>query len=591
MKILAVIQARMSSTRLPGKMLRPIVGRPLLWHVVHRLRKSALISEICVATTAEAGDDPLAEYAASLGVDVVRGDRDDVLGRFLLAADRHDPDVLVRVCGDSPMIEGALIDHLLKAMIEKGGDFVGLKPGVHTIHEGVDPFSRRALEILRCHARRDPIAREHVTAYFKQHPNKVRFVEADLPPGYEYCGARVSIDCPPDADFIEAVYDRLQAKPGEASLVELVALLRRDPSLLRINAQIRQKTASDMSGTFLIRCDGGPLRGFGHVKRCLTLARRLRDHHGFGVSFAMAEEALSMALVEKAGFAVIPWPKGMAEDVWLPELIATQQPLGVVFDVRTALSREAVERIRAGGALAIVLDDAHARRIAADLAFYPPLASPLDWTGSAAQVMTGPEWTLLGFDGRPTKRPASGRSRVLVTLGGSDPWGWTLPVAAAVATARLALSLSVVIGPGMKDRENIGARLRKLLPGVTIYDAPASMTEIFANTDLAVSAFGVSAQELAYLGTPAIYLCPTADHAQQAEVFAHAGCGVSLGHVEEPPAADLVRALEAMLSNPRTLQTMSEAGMRFIDGRGAERVADAIVGKLRSRRESQARSA
>src|SRR5262245_59031475 len=161
----------MGWTRLPGKVLKPIAGKPLLWHIITRLKRSRLIEEIAVATTTSPRDDAIVAFCEENGVPVVRGSEDNVLARFARAAEVLDADIIVRVSSDAPFVDADFIDHLVASMIEQSGDYVLLEDGAVTAHEGVDPFSRRALDKLMMDAASDPVAREHVTGYFKLHPD------------------------------------------------------------------------------------------------------------------------------------------------------------------------------------------------------------------------------------------------------------------------------------------------------------------------------------------------------------------------------------------------------------------------------------
>src|SRR3984957_19601105 len=134
-RIVAVIQARMGSTRLPGKVLKPIVGKPLLWHIVHRLKASRLIEEIAIATTTNVLDEAIVEFGLAEGIAVVRGPEDDVLARFARAAEQLDADIIVRVSSDAPFIDAGFIDHLLTSLMEQDGDYVLLEDGAVTAHE------------------------------------------------------------------------------------------------------------------------------------------------------------------------------------------------------------------------------------------------------------------------------------------------------------------------------------------------------------------------------------------------------------------------------------------------------------------------
>src|SRR5580698_2680156 len=143
LRIVAVIQARMGSTRLPGKVLKPIAGKPLLWHIVHRLKRSQFIEQVAIATSVNPRDDAIVEFGRENDVAVVRGPEDDVLARFARAAELLDADIIVRVSADAPFVDAGFIDHLVAALIEQNGDYVLLEEGAVTGHEGVDPFSRR----------------------------------------------------------------------------------------------------------------------------------------------------------------------------------------------------------------------------------------------------------------------------------------------------------------------------------------------------------------------------------------------------------------------------------------------------------------
>src|SRR6201996_8749186 len=191
-RVVAVIQARMGSTRLPGKVLKNIAGKPLLWHIVHRLQQSILIEQIAIATSTNPRDDAIVEWAKDNNVPVVRGSEDNVLARFARAAELLDADVIVRVSSDAPFIDAGFVDHLIAALLEQNGDYVLLEEGAQTAHEGVDPFTRRALDKLMMDAGGDPAAREHVTGYFKLHPDFVRVARAPAYPALAKEGARLT---------------------------------------------------------------------------------------------------------------------------------------------------------------------------------------------------------------------------------------------------------------------------------------------------------------------------------------------------------------------------------------------------------------
>ncbi len=583
--IAAVVQARMRSTRLPGKVLKEIVGQPLLWHILHRLRKSEMIQTICVATTTDPADDPIAAYATAQGAKVVRGPEDDVLARFALASHLIDPDIIVRVNADAPLVDAAFVDYLIREMLRVQADFVMLKPGLSAIHDGADPMSRWALDKLVLMAHQDPVAREHVSAYFKLHPNFVKIAHIDLPLKWQFKGARLSIDTPADVTFIETIYERLHAQAGEATLTDLVALLNREPSLLDLNGHVHQKAVTEQSGTVIVRCDGGGALGLGHVRRCLTLARRLRDAHGLGVRFAMNADKIATAPVMTEGFTIDLKPHGVDECEWLLGLIDKHQVLATVLDVRSSLSATSVMRLKGAGAIVGVIDDATQRRLAADFAVYPPVPQvfALNWEGAESEPLVGWEWVILGQDLGFPMRPGAARPRVLVSMGGTDPLGLTLPAVEAIARLPATFDATVVLGPGAAP--HLESEIGKVAPRFEIIRAPNDLPRLMAEADLGVISFGVTAYELGALGVPALYLCLTPDHAMSASAFECAGMGVSLGVAGEINDMMIAGAVQSLLADTERRRAMSAAGRMNLDGRGAERVAERIVRMIEEARE------
>src|SRR5262249_14078747 len=145
-RVVALIQARMGSTRLPGKVLRPVAGQPLLWHIVHRLKSCRLLEDIAVATSSNPADDAIVDWCSGHGITVVRGPENDVLAAHARAAEKLDADIIVQASCDAPFVDAGLVDHLVATLIEQDGDYVVM--GDETGQEGVEAFSRRALDRL-----------------------------------------------------------------------------------------------------------------------------------------------------------------------------------------------------------------------------------------------------------------------------------------------------------------------------------------------------------------------------------------------------------------------------------------------------------
>ena len=240
-RVVCIIEARFASTRLPGKVLMPILGEPMLARMIERLSRSRTVDSIVVATSTSHADDAVAEAAADAGAECFRGSEDDVLGRVVGAARAYDADVIAETTGDCPLHDAAILDKVVSDFLFGGANFVGnIHP--YTTPRGTDVrvFSAEDLaEIERTSA--DPADREHVSLYFWEHPEKYRLrnVTSDLP--HEAAALRLTVDTQADLDMVTAIYEELYPGNPEFSLADVLSLIERRPELAEINAQVQQK--------------------------------------------------------------------------------------------------------------------------------------------------------------------------------------------------------------------------------------------------------------------------------------------------------------------------------------------------------------
>ncbi len=145
--IVAVVQARMSSTRLPGKVLAEVAGHPMLWHVVHRLRRARLVNRIVVATSENPADDAIQQFCKQESIDCFRGSESDVLDRYYQAAQAFSADVVVRITADCPLIDSNIVDRVIQHFLDDDLDYVS-NALRYTYPDGLDVevFSFAALE-------------------------------------------------------------------------------------------------------------------------------------------------------------------------------------------------------------------------------------------------------------------------------------------------------------------------------------------------------------------------------------------------------------------------------------------------------------
>lgn len=243
-RVVAVIQARLGSTRLPGKSLADIAGKPMLEHVVERMRACACIDEIVLATTAEASDAPLVRLARTLGIRVYEGSTDDVLDRTYRAAVMARAEVIVRVTGDDPFKDAAVTEQVVRRLLEEKADYASNTTDP-TFPEGIDieAFTMIALERAWREARLSS-EREHVTPYIWTHPKL--FTLVNVAHSVDLSAMRWTVDYPQDLAFARAVYGELyHGRPF--GMKEVLDLLERKPELARINEGIARNAGYQRS--------------------------------------------------------------------------------------------------------------------------------------------------------------------------------------------------------------------------------------------------------------------------------------------------------------------------------------------------------
>ena len=234
-----IIQARMGSTRLSGKVLQPILGRPMLWWVMHRVQQARLLGKVVIATTTEPADDAIVALCERHGWSTFRGSEQDVLDRYYQAAQQYGADVVVRITSDCPLIDPWVIDYTISAHLSAAPQVDYTSNSIdRTYPRGLDTeaFSMDALR--RCW--RDatlPPEREHVTYYMYRHPE--RFNLLPVTNQVDYARHRWTVDTPEDMELVQRVYQHFGH--GDFHWREVLALLEAHPDWIQINQHIEQK--------------------------------------------------------------------------------------------------------------------------------------------------------------------------------------------------------------------------------------------------------------------------------------------------------------------------------------------------------------
>ncbi len=240
--VVALVQARMGSTRFPGKVLQLIDTHPVLWHVVNRIKAASRINEVVVTTSVRPENDAIRDFCLQQKIACFSGDEADVLDRFYQAAVFHRASHLVRVTGDCPLVDPGLIDQIAGICLSEELDYcaVGTGAGVadktnfKRFPDGMDAEMISLPTLKRIWSEATVSThREHVTPYLflNQHLFKMRYLECEK----DYSNLRLTLDYPEDLKLISSIFKKLGASNASFSIAEILRLFETEPELAQLN--------------------------------------------------------------------------------------------------------------------------------------------------------------------------------------------------------------------------------------------------------------------------------------------------------------------------------------------------------------------
>ena len=299
-RVVAVIQARMGSTRLPGKVLKKIGGKPVLGILVSRLKNSKQLDEIVIATTTQSDDDSIEVLSKELGVGCYRGSEEDVLKRYVEAADLFNADVVVRVTSDNPLTDAELMDELIETHLKTESDYsycndtpLGISTEIintnilNSVDEKADAITDR----------------EHVTLYIRSHPQDFEIL--NFRSGFLNEDIRLTIDTEEDFKLMNIINDDL-GELNNLKTLEVIEFLENNPKICDINKEVKQKNPELLKYTKIaFITDGNLKKGLGHVYRSLTLANNVKKELEAEIYFLTRSDEIIIKKIEDEGFSTI----------------------------------------------------------------------------------------------------------------------------------------------------------------------------------------------------------------------------------------------------------------------------------------------
>ena len=580
-KRIGILIARMTSSRLPGKSLRQIAGRPLVAYVLERLQAVSGLDEIWLATTAEEADAPLAAWGKAQGLHVLTypGKTDDVVGRITAVLDQAQPESFIFALGDSPFVDTALMQRFIDALTEHSDwGLVGVDGSLGpSIHHGIGCYRAEAWRRIDA-ASQTPMHREHLASVLREQPDLVTTGLILDSPDYHNKPYRLTVDTKVDVQLMETLIEALQ-QPGKViPFAEVVAYLDAHPDVAQINTHVRQRTVEESSLKVLMAVQAGGAFGRGHLSRCQTLAQTLEEYFSASNVFWMdtPDPALRQDLSQQ-GYAVIN------ADWSLSETLRQGHYHRLVLDFQTSISQSLIRELRRIQTdLAIVsLDNASLGCDEVDAVVLPNahgVANP-DWS-PALKCYSGAEYTVLGQhikhrerveDGTPFKRPF-----LLITMGGTDPGLMSEKILKALEGLE-ECHIDLVVPPHYPNPEHLEQIATHLPSTVTLYWRTNNLKALMQHATLAIAAFGITAYELAYMGVPTLLVAHHPAQVPEIERFTQYDAAINLGLGDTLDGPALYQQVLDILNDSAKRTQMNQAALSLLDDQGAFRVAQVIV--------------
>jgi glutamate-1-semialdehyde 2,1-aminomutase/spore coat polysaccharide biosynthesis protein SpsF len=594
-KTVAIIQARYGSTRLPGKVLKPLGNTPggtgiVLDHAIRRCRAIPSVNEVVIATTDREEDGAIVAAAERAGALVHRGSAEDVLSRYAGAARLAEADVVLRVTSDCPLIDPGICDRVIRLRAGTGADYAANNmPRLYPHGLDCEVFTRAALERADA-AATAPYDREHVTPWLRRTADVTR--SSLVGPGWPAVQQRWTLDFPEDYAFFAALFPLLP-QDRIAGMDEVLGILAAHPEIVAINAHRRiggpgARPAAAPAAVFRFEAD--QKIGIGHAMRSNAFASLL-DHLGWRVFWAVSEASAAFLKESAPPGAVIDVSRGAAD----AQAAAILQACGgscellVVDHYGATLALESA-MARAGATVA-VFDDLVAAQSDADVIVNPAPGIAAEAYGVIARPETrfllGPDNALLRAQFTAARPRAAARiagqrniARVLIGFGGTDPANGTGTALAALEPTDIE-RIDVMLGAKAVHLAAVRSQASRMGGRVNLLLDVAEVAETMAGADLVIGAPGTGTWERACLGLPSLLVGIAPNQKINAEMVAARGAALVCGFLPDDPADQVAIELRAQLKRlqeePGLYQRLHEAALGLCDGRGALRLAAAVV--------------
>ncbi len=604
--IIAVIQARISSIRYPGKVMKNVLGKPLLWYLIERLKRSKRIDKIVIATTVNKADNKIVDFAKRNNIDYFRGSEDDVLGRIYNASVNYNPDYLFRITADCPLIDPRHCDTLVNRITKEKADYVCLG---QSFAEGADiaVFTFKALK--ESHKKASLTAeREHVTLYIHHNPDKYkRIMFENIRDDSSY---RFTVDEEVDLKVVKHIINYF-IKRGKIdfSYEDLVKYLKNNSNVSQLNQNIIRNEGylkslsynieSNRKKYVVFRVDGSKIIGWGHVMRCIGLAEEFKKAGINSIFITKRENVNIFEKISEFGFKVEALAHKIdfyKESRLVVNIINKYQAKTLVIDLSNKRTLEDlnsfkkyIDYLRKQIKNITFIDGLNNEgilskiKIPINIAIVPYVGAETEIfkRHSKSTYLLGSQYAVIrrellqrSADFKPIPKKAS---NILVLPGGSLNKIFLSKIINALDLITVNdLHFKIISNKGIEFNQLI---LKKSKLRIEIIENTSAMSKLYNWADIAISASGLTMYELAYMGIPSIVISHNKMHERIIDIFLSKGSIIHLGSKQMVTSKAIALSIDNLVNNQSKRSLMSLNGRSIVDGKGAKRIISNIVMK------------
>ena len=567
--VLVIIQARMVSVRLPEKVIMELDKFPLIQHTIERAKKATNVDKVILATSKDKLNNPIEKICRNLNVICFRAQENDVLKRFVKAAEEFHPDIVVRICGDEPLLDAKILERTIEIHKKTGADY---STTVGSVPKGLDVevINYDALKTADENAKTEE-QREHVTKYILDNPKDFKIQKVDFGKHLARPDIALTVDTKEDFEFVEKIYHLLKKSNSlySGSLAEKII-------------GIVDNNQAERKPIILLRADGSKEKGIGDFVSLINISKYLKNDFEF--RFALRDYEGGIDFVKKRGYDVLCLPAENSKEEEVKQIESYCRLNKIKYCIIEIVPNDADYVKELSKFLKVMMVD-----FEGSIKVYSDIL--LSWNISAADLkydyinkdvlkLLGPKYTPLVKDilNYQKKIQNKGIKNITIVFGGTDAFNLSFVLLDAVSKIENKYNFTFILGPGFVKSDSFKEKAQKIKCKVII--SPKNIHEIFLESDLVISGGGLTSFELAGLGVPFIGISKTSWEIKRLKKMDSLGICRFIA-ADKNLNGNVISMIEELSSQEKRSKT-AENGKRLVDGKGCLRIAEAIKSRWKN---------